>query len=107
MIRTIAKFIFGLILLLLLIYIILALFSKPADDHPFFENDSVLVMAHQGGKGLWPDNTMYAFEHAAELGVDVLVEETLEEVSLLGLVVAPLRVIDEDVHVGQGVIELI
>jgi glycerophosphoryl diester phosphodiesterase len=72
MIRTIAKFIFGLILLLLLIYIILALFSKPADDHPFFENDSVLVMAHQGGKGLWPDNTMYAFEHAAELGVDVL-----------------------------------
>jgi glycerophosphoryl diester phosphodiesterase len=29
-------------------------------------------MAHQGGDGLWPSNTMYAFEHAATLGVDVL-----------------------------------
>jgi glycerophosphoryl diester phosphodiesterase len=31
-----------------------------------------LVMAHRGGAGLWPENTMYAFERAARLGVDVL-----------------------------------
>lgn len=31
-----------------------------------------LVMAHRGGAGLWPENTMYAFEHAASLGIDVL-----------------------------------
>jgi len=31
-----------------------------------------LVIAHRGGAGLWPENTIYAFEHASELGVDVL-----------------------------------
>jgi len=30
------------------------------------------VIAHQGGDGLWPGDTMYAFEHAVELGADVL-----------------------------------
>lgn len=29
-------------------------------------------MAHRGGGGLWPQNTLYAFERAAALGVDVL-----------------------------------
>ncbi|HEV2707676.1 MAG TPA: glycerophosphodiester phosphodiesterase [Pyrinomonadaceae bacterium] len=31
-----------------------------------------LVIAHRGGAGLWPENTIYAFERASELGVDVL-----------------------------------
>ncbi len=31
-----------------------------------------LVIAHRGGAGLWPENTIYAFERARELGVDVL-----------------------------------
>ena len=31
-----------------------------------------LVVAHRGGAGLWPENTMYAFTRAVELGVDVL-----------------------------------
>ncbi|MFW5690900.1 MAG: glycerophosphodiester phosphodiesterase [Chloroflexota bacterium] len=40
---------------------------------PFFnDDDGILVMAHQGGDGLRPGNTMAAFEHAVELGVDVL-----------------------------------
>lgn len=30
------------------------------------------VIAHQGGDGLWPGDTMFAFERAAEMGVDVL-----------------------------------
>jgi glycerophosphoryl diester phosphodiesterase len=32
----------------------------------------VLVIAHRGGAGLWPENTLHAFERAAALGVDVL-----------------------------------
>jgi glycerophosphoryl diester phosphodiesterase len=32
-------------------------------------------MAHRGGAGLWPENTMYAFERAVKLGVDVLETE--------------------------------
>ncbi|GAB4420497.1 MAG: glycerophosphodiester phosphodiesterase [Anaerolineales bacterium] len=49
-------------------------FSKPATAHPYYADDLnyPLVIAHQGGDGLWPGNTLYAFERAAELGVDVL-----------------------------------
>lgn len=36
------------------------------------EAPAVEVIAHQGGDGLRPGNTMAAFEHAVELGVDVL-----------------------------------
>jgi glycerophosphoryl diester phosphodiesterase len=31
-----------------------------------------VVMAHQGGAGLWPSNTLYAFERAAAMQVDAL-----------------------------------
>jgi glycerophosphoryl diester phosphodiesterase len=31
-----------------------------------------LVIAHRGGAGLWPENTLYAFEQAANLGVDII-----------------------------------
>ena len=31
-----------------------------------------LVIAHQGGDGIWPGNTMFAFERAVEIGSDVL-----------------------------------
>lgn len=31
-----------------------------------------LVIAHQGGDGLWPGDTLYAFEKAVKLGADVL-----------------------------------
>lgn len=32
----------------------------------------LLVIAHRGGAALWPENTLYAFERARDLGVDVL-----------------------------------
>ena len=35
-------------------------------------NSQVLVMAHAGGKGYFPDNTMSAFDYSYSLGVDVL-----------------------------------
>ena len=31
-----------------------------------------LVIAHQGGDGIWPGDTMFAFEKAVEIGADVL-----------------------------------
>jgi glycerophosphoryl diester phosphodiesterase len=62
----------GLILALAMTYVILAIYARPIPDHPFFNQEGVLVIAHRGGSNLWPENTLYAFENAVELGVDVL-----------------------------------
>ena len=50
---------------------------QSATDIPFAEKIQrrPLVMAHRGGAGLWPENTMYGFERAVDLGVDVLETE--------------------------------
>jgi glycerophosphoryl diester phosphodiesterase len=59
---------------LLVIIIILRLIASPAPDHPYYSNDLKypLVIAHQGGDGLWPGDTLFAYQNAAKLGVDVL-----------------------------------
>jgi glycerophosphoryl diester phosphodiesterase len=43
-------------------------------EHNYFQADAgrVLVIAHRGGAGLWPENTLYAFERASASGVDVI-----------------------------------
>jgi glycerophosphoryl diester phosphodiesterase len=48
--------------------------AVPAPPHPFFDNfrKSPIVFAHMGGDEIWPGDTLYAFQHAADLGVDVL-----------------------------------
>ena len=53
------------------------LFARPVVDHPYFDQDNnrPLVIAHRGGAGLWPENTMHAFEQAVHFGVDVLETE--------------------------------
>lgn len=66
------KCIFGLIFALGVVYAILAIIARPIPNHPFFDQEGVLVIAHRGGRGLWPENTLYAFENAVKLGVDVL-----------------------------------
>ena len=45
-----------------------------APERPFFKKSEIrpLVIAHRGGAGLWPENTLYAFEQARNLGVDVV-----------------------------------
>jgi len=62
--------------LILSIGIVLAgwmLLAKPAPDHPYYaDRPAVMVIAHQGGNHLWPDNTLFAFQNAVALGVDVL-----------------------------------
>ena len=36
------------------------------------QNSEILIMAHRGGRGLWPENTIYSYKSALESGVDVL-----------------------------------
>jgi len=48
--------------------------SSPAPEHPYYSErlNHPLVIAHQGGDGVWPGETMLAYQNAAALGVDVL-----------------------------------
>jgi glycerophosphoryl diester phosphodiesterase len=45
---------------------------QPMPQHAFFDQPRLYVIAHQGGDGERPSNTMAAFEYAVALGVDVL-----------------------------------
>ena len=49
-------------------------FACQAPNHPFLGQGLVppFVIAHRGGAGLWPENTLYAFQRAAAMGVDIL-----------------------------------
>ena len=71
----------GLIVLLvigvlLIAYLVARLIAKPAPAHPWFApragDHKPLVFAHQGAENLWPSNTQFAFQHAYDLGADVL-----------------------------------
>ncbi|MBK7705753.1 MAG: glycerophosphodiester phosphodiesterase [Acidobacteria bacterium] len=46
----------------------------PASGKEFFRTqpNRPLVIAHRGGGGQFPENTLYAFEESAKLGVDIL-----------------------------------
>ncbi len=46
---------------------------RPPEPKPIFQDlPQPMVFAHQGGAGLWPSNTLFAFQKAWEMGVDVL-----------------------------------
>lgn len=70
----------GLILLVVILAALVltiagfALFSRRAKESSYY-HDSMpkpLVIAHQGGDGVWPGNTLFAFQHAVDLGVDAI-----------------------------------
>ena len=63
-----------ILLVILTLLVIVRVISKPAAEHPYYSNalNDPLIIAHQGGDGIWPGDTMFAFQNAADLGVDVL-----------------------------------
>ncbi len=63
-----------LLILAVLVMIVLAQGLSPsaAISTSYFDTPRPMVIAHQGGDGVRPGNTMLAFQHAADLGVDVL-----------------------------------
>jgi glycerophosphoryl diester phosphodiesterase len=68
----------AIVAVLVVAYGVATLLARPPGEHAFFAemSDEPLVMAHRGGKGLWPENTLYAFKQAVALGVDVLEMDT-------------------------------
>jgi glycerophosphoryl diester phosphodiesterase len=65
-----------LLIFFLAIFVSLALVAAFMPDAParkyYSDISRPLVIAHQGGDGIWPGDTMYAFEKAVEIGADVL-----------------------------------
>jgi len=67
----------ALVVLAVLAFAGLSLTAAPAPKHPYFrDNHDVVIIAHRGGAGLWPENTMHAFDGADRLGVDILEMDT-------------------------------
>jgi len=57
----------------LLVLATLLIFTPGVPSHPYYQGaEHPLVIAHQGGDGVWPGDTMYAFEKAVEIGANVL-----------------------------------
>ncbi len=46
--------------------------KQPLPINPFAQNGDVIVLAHRGFRGQYPENTLLSFQKAAELGVDGL-----------------------------------
>ncbi len=69
------RFLFAPALLIAAVLGLLLLTSQPATLPGVlapFEGGPPLVIAHRGGMGLWPENSLFAFERATALGVDML-----------------------------------
>ena len=59
--------------LTLLGLVLIPLLIPDAPSKPYYGGiQPPLVIAHQGGDGIWPGDTLYAFEKAVEIGADVL-----------------------------------
>lgn len=59
---------------LIVVYVIGALLARPVPSHAWYDLEArrPLVIAHQGGEGIRPSSTMAAYQHAVDLGADVL-----------------------------------
>lgn len=73
MLRLLLKVGAVLVASLVAAHLVLAGLVKPLPQHPFWATTTPpSVIAHRGGRGLWPENTLYAFRKAVALGADVL-----------------------------------
>lgn len=103
--QTVLWLMLGLTVAFLIVYAYLMSTAHKISSHPYFMAGPTrrpLVMAHQGGNGLWPGNTLFAFQHAAALGVDVL-EMDIHSTADHELIVMHDPTIDRTTN-GQGAI---
>jgi glycerophosphoryl diester phosphodiesterase len=74
--RIIVLILKGLAILMgvyLVIVVISAFLGQQVPPHPYYEDAPVpLVIAHQGGDDVRPGDTLPAFQHAVDIGADVL-----------------------------------
>ena len=70
--KRIVTYLIGFALIAAGLYALLYFLAAPVADHPYFNPDKFLVIAHRGGRSLGPECTLYTFQRARELGVDVI-----------------------------------
>jgi glycerophosphoryl diester phosphodiesterase len=68
------KLFFGVMLTAFLVYFVLLLIPgyPPVDEIPFYRDSGVSVIAHRGGRGLVPGNTIEAAKNAVDIGSDII-----------------------------------
>lgn len=102
-IKWFGYFLLGVLMILGAVYIYLAnQTGERAINRSVFEREKsrFLVFAHRGGGGLYPENTLGAFEYSARMGADVL-ELDLHSTSDGKLVVIHDRTVDRTTD-GRG-----
>ncbi|MXY50446.1 MAG: glycerophosphodiester phosphodiesterase [Gemmatimonadetes bacterium] len=76
MLRFIWKWFFRLavaaVVILVAVLAYTSIISRPMPEHTFTDTDQLLAIAHRGGAGLWPENTLFAFQNAVRIGADAL-----------------------------------
>ncbi len=97
------KALLGLFLIFFVIYGILYALARPISDHLYFKPDKFLAIAHRGGRSLGPENTLYTFKRAVELGTDVL-EMDLQTTSDGALVILHDREVERTTN-GTGAVD--
>ena len=103
MFQKFIKALLGLALIGLIVYGILYALARPIPEHSYFQPDKFLVMAHRGGRSLGPENTIYTFKRAIELGTDVL-EMDLQTTGDGALVILHDREVDRTTD-GKGEVD--
>ena len=93
----------GVFLILFIVYGIFYALARTLPDHPYFKPDRFLVIAHRGGRSLGPENTIFTFRRAVELGTDVL-EMDLQATSDGVLVIIHDREVDRTTN-GKGAVD--
>lgn len=70
----VARFLLIPLVLIAATLLALAQTSRPASQPAVLAafGEQPLVIAHRGGRGLWPENSLFAFQRASDLGVDML-----------------------------------
>ena len=61
-----------MVAVLVFIVVLRATTGRAIEPTPYFQGPKPMVIAHRGGSALRPGNTLLAFEHALDLGADVL-----------------------------------
>ena len=67
------RFFKGLLAVLFLAFVASVIVNPKAPPTRYYDSaPKPLVIAHQGGDGVWPGDTLFAFENAVHIGADVL-----------------------------------